>query len=443
MDRQRRCRGCFAQMQEGASRCAFCGRAWDREKCRLGSWETGKVLEQRYTLGDLYQEGEHHAIWRAYDGVLDISCFLLRGREETEYFSEQEMGFVSGEERDYEMLGFRMIGGHPIWVFSMKNLYLPEDKCQIFNLFSPENPRKDIKVQAGHRAKNALPEDTMLADRYRVLGTIGIGGFGITYLCEDINMGRNVAVKEYFPDQWSEREGGEVSVCSSKMVDAFRYGKRAFAREMKLLAGFIHERFIVTVYDGFSANDTYYMVMEYLPGKSLGKIMRERGKHPLSIAQWKKIMNPVLEGLDTLHQCGILHGDISPGNIICTEGGEVRLIDLGSAREWKSGEEVFLTAFLKPDYASPEQYQTACTGKPGTEGPWSDIYSLGATMYYCLTGRKPPDIMERLEEGNDKMAFTARDKLRIPARWRELIGRCMEPDRGKRPQNIEEVRNLQ
>lgn len=440
MERQMRCRGCFAQLGEDADRCAFCGRLRDADRQFLDGWETGRMLDRRYMLGDLYMEKEHRAIWRAYDGVLDIPCFLLRWREGEDSPSGQEMVFDGEGETDYEMLGYRKIDEHPAWVFSMRDPYLPREKCRILELFSREASQKAIKVQAVRRGKDVLPEDTLLADRYLVLGTIGIGGFGITYLCQDINMGRNVAVKEYFPAQWSEREDGEVSIRSSNMIRAFRYGKKAFSNEMKVLAQFIHARPIVTVYDGFSANDTYYMVMEYLPGKSIGRVLRDRRQRPVSAARWRKVMASVLDGLDALHGQNIMHGDISPGNIICTNQGEAKLIDLGSARKWEGGEGAFLTAFLKPDFASPEQYQAAQTGWLGAEGPWSDIYSFGATMYYCLTGRKPPGILERLEGGSGQISFTARDRLRIPAKWRELIGKCMEPDRRKRPQSVEEIR---
>ena len=116
-----------------------------------------------------------------------------------------------------------------------------------------------------------MPADTLLNDRYQILGIVGIGGFGITYLAKDINLLRNVAVKEYFPKQWVQREQNYVSIRHSGMVEPFKYGLKSFVSEIKMTAKFIHTENIVTVTDAFFENDTAYMVMEYIQGESIGR----------------------------------------------------------------------------------------------------------------------------------------------------------------------------
>lgn len=437
------CRGCFADWQESTERCPFCGTPREGERYRWDDWAFGMVLDRRYLLGKIYKREAGYVIWRVYDGILDIPCFLLRERGVSDSLLKEtvEMDLQQAKKEGYEILTYKMIGRHPTIVFSMADRYLPKDECQIFRFSAHEHRDKITEVQTSKKRKKVLTTDTILTGRYRVLGVIGIGGFGITYLCEDINIGRNVAVKEYFPVQWAEREEEFVTVSSSKLFEPFRYGRKAFTGEIKTLAKFIHEKSIVTVYDGFSANDTVYMVMEYLSGKSLGKIMKER-EGPMSVSEWRDMMRSVLQGLAQLHEKGYLHGDISPGNIFCTDSGDILLIDLGAAKKWEDMTVTFSAAFLKPDYASPEQYQTARTGKCGTEGPWTDLYSLGGVMYYCLTGRKPPDVLKRLEEGGEEIFFSRKEKLKIPKKWRQCIVRCMELDRKKRPQSIEELEEL-
>lgn len=411
------------------------------EKSRLDGWIMGEKLEKRYLLGDIYRKEETYVIWHAYDEILGISCLLLRERKDCIFLENRmaQLDIEAAGKAGYQILRYRSIDDVAVLIFSMKNSNLPPNECKILEFLSEEGGQKITEVNYVGKKEAVLPENTILENNYRVLGPIGIGGFGITYLCEDINLGRNVAVKEYFPAQWAEREECFVSVASSKVLEPFRYGKKAFIREIKTLAQFIHEDSVVTIFDGFAANDTFYMAMEYLPGKSLGKMMKER-QRPFLINEWEKIMDSIWSSLEQLHARGILHGDISPGNVFCTNLGEVKLIDLGAAKKWKNKEVTFEASFLKPEYASPEQFQTARTGRTGTEGPWTDIYSFGATMYYCLTGRKPPNIIKRLEEGEETILFSAREKIKIKRKWRNCICKCMELDRKKRPQSIRELR---
>lgn len=418
----------------------ICGKPDGAEGSTLDGWCTGMELEKRYILGGIYSRSATDCIWRAFDQILQIPCLLVRWFKDMISDQVERLSLTKAADNGCVILGYRLIAGEPVLILSLA------DKRELggqFRLqaFLTEAPRKRMEsIVNTDKQPDVLPTDTILQDTYRVIAPLGIGGFGITYLCEDIHLGRNVALKEYYPAQWAQREDTYVCLAAQKYLQPFRYGRKAFEKERQLTAGFLHEPSIVTVYDGFQQMDTSYMVLEYIEGKSLGRTLRQRQK-PFSIEEWQEIWQQIIQGLQSMHEQGVLHGDISPGNILYHDG-IVKLIDLGAAKEWESREVPMSAAFLKPDYASPEQYQTAKTGQIGTEGPWSDIYSLGATAYFCLTGHKPPDIMQRLQAGQQKITFTTRECIKIPQKWRKMILQCMEPDRYKRPQNVEELAQL-
>lgn len=261
--------------------------------------------------------------------------------------------------------------------------------------------------------QETLPEGFLLAGRYEALRCIGVGGFGITYLCRDKRLGRKVAVKEYFPRQWAEREGAYVSVKKSSMAEAFRLGMQSFVREAQIMAEFVETPQVVTLRDVLQANDTVYLAMEYLDGVSVGRDMRRREGRPYSPREAAEIALPALEGLGRMHEKGFIHGDVSPGNIMRARGGEVCLIDLGAARSYKEKRPALGAVFLKPEYAAPEQYRTAREGVPRDEGPWTDIYAMGCVLHYLLTGRRLADALSRLE-GKD-------EKAKLPGKWAKLL----------------------
>lgn len=281
--------------------------------------------------------------------------------------------------------------------------------------------------------EDLLPAGLVLDDRYHILRCIGIGGFGITYLCEDTKKERKVAVKEYFPAQWARREETYVMVRKSSMVQAFRFGMQSFIDEAEILVEFVKTPHIVTFYDIFHENDTVYLVMEYIDGISVGRMMRERGYQPYTPEEMAQILLPVLEGLRQMHKKGIIHGDVSPGNLMCRKDREICLIDLGAARCYKEKKPVLSAAFLKPEYAAPEQFRTARRGFSQEEGPWTDIYAVGAVMFYLLTGQRPPDAVSRA--GGNELEKPAE----LSEKWMEIIRQCMALEIEKR---IQEVRIL-
>lgn len=221
----------------------------------------------------------------------------------------------------------------------------------------------------------ALPEGTVLSGKYLVGSVIGKGGFGITYLCFDINRKCRVAIKEYFPDYCAHRTLGAKTVGISHDTAEYKKGVEKFYKEAKLLAGFRNCPSIVNVLSFFQENNTAYLVMEYLDGCDLKTHFRSGAHFDENYVIFLTI--EVLKGLKLLHDKKIYHRDISPDNIFICKNGQIKLIDFGSARTSAATYSVM----LKPGFAPTEQYQTN-----GNQGPWTDIYEVGATAYYFLKG---------------------------------------------------------
>ena len=236
-----------------------------------------------------------------------------------------------------------------------------------------------------------LPQRTVLAEKYLIDKALGEGGFGITYLAWDISRGIKVAIKEYFPSGYGNRmpRSNQVIINSKQNQAASNRGLKRFIDEAKVLAKVKNLPGIVSVRDFFSANGTAYIVMEYLDGISLKKyLQRKGGKLPCD--DILNILRPVMESLVSVHKLGLIHRDISPDNIIVTKNSEVKLIDFGAAKQ-SNLDGKSLSIVLKQGFAPEEQYRTH-----GEQGPWTDIYALGVTIYYAITGTLPPESIQRL-----------------------------------------------
>lgn len=427
------CRGCFKEWEEGEKRCPHCG--WEPGgACEtIWGWTAGDVFEKRYLLGMAYCATEDAVTWRIYDNLLKISCFVLCTADESAESlrgrREQIRRACHHREASVKLLAIKTIGGKRVLVYSMEEL--PDGAEVLGEVFREGVCREEAPAcmtespEPESRKEQALLNGTVLDGRYRILDCIGVGGFGMIYLCEELLMGRLTAVKEYFPSEWAEREQPYVAVKQSRMVEAYRFGLQSFYKEARILAKFIHTPHIVTAYDVLEANDTAYLVMEYIPGISIGREMRAREYQPYKPGEMADIILPVAEALEALHSSGILHSDISPANVMRGEEGEIFLIDLGAASDMLDAQPSFSAAFLKPDYAAPEQYRTAREGIPRDEGPWTDVYALGATMYYLLTGRKPMDAASRLGAKNPTVVLPGRFRLKYGGKWGKLINHAM------------------
>ena len=243
----------------------------------------------------------------------------------------------------------------------------------------------------------ALKNGVVLAGRYVVGKVLGKGGFGVTYLCYDTKSSKRVAIKEYFPDAVAHRNSGEtlVSTQLGSGDDSFKMGAQKFYDEAKLVSRFNGNPNIISVHEFFFENNTAYFVMEYLDGIDLKHYMGSKGgKLPESEALY--VLDKISEALVIVHSMGVLHRDISPDNIFLTNDGNIKLIDFGAARQVMGEASKNLSVILKQGFAPLEQYQ-----KKGKQGPWTDIYALGATIYYSVTGRVIDDAMSRLD--NDEL----------------------------------------
>ena len=240
----------------------------------------------------------------------------------------------------------------------------------------------------------ALPENTILNGRYVVGRVLGKGGFGITYLCYDSKEQKKIAIKEYLPDSLIHRNTGEtvVSTYGGESEEYFKAGAQKFYEEARLVSRFNGNPNIIGVYEFFYENNTAYFVMEYLDGIDLKNYIRNNGGR-ISEEQTLYVMNKAAEALMIVHSTGVLHRDISPDNIFLCTDGKVKLIDFGAARQVVGEASKSLSVILKQGFAPLEQYQ-----KKGNQGPWTDIYALGATFYYSLTGKIIDDAMSRLED---------------------------------------------
>ncbi len=234
---------------------------------------------------------------------------------------------------------------------------------------------------------DALPAGTLLAGAYMVEGVLGQGGFGITYRCHDQMLDRRVAVKEFFPSR-CRRHNAEVAPSRGLSDADYREARAQFLAEARTLAR-CHHIGIVGVHAAFEANQTAYMVMELLHGKSLAQLLTARGGR-MNEAEAVAIIERVGEALQFVHEQNLLHRDIKPDNIIACDDGRVMLIDFGTARETIQDQVQGQTVIVTPGYAPLEQY-----ARQAKRGAFTDIYSLAATLYHLLTGQMPPAASDR------------------------------------------------
>ena len=224
---------------------------------------------------------------------------------------------------------------------------------------------------------------------YELRAIIGQGGFGITYLAEDTNLHRSVAIKEYLPSELVVRENdASVHPVSGELDEEYRLGLERFIIEARTLARFKHPN-IVPVQAVFEENNTGYMVMNYERGQTLQE--RLTGKQTIPEQELLEILFPLLDGLEYIHAHGFIHRDLKPGNILVREDGTPVLLDFGSARHALGEKTRTLTSMVSPGYAPYEQYYS----RSDEQGPWTDIYGMGATLYRAVTGVSPANALDR------------------------------------------------
>ena len=250
--------------------------------------------------------------------------------------------------------------------------------------------------QSADNDSAALKAGTSLDDRYVIGRVIGAGGFGITYIAYDTEEERTVAIKEYYPKGVAVRgeDNFTIEPMASMQKEEFLLGMERFRNEAEILSALSRDTDVIKVFGTFLQNGTAYYVMEYVHGITIREYTEKYGK--ISEGQALYAVSEMAEVFKAIHGRSIIHRDISPNNVMLDINGRVRLVDFGNARQFASDGKNSMTVMLKPGYAPLEQYQHY-----GNQGPWTDIYSFGAVMYYALTLTSPEDPMTRLDDDRE------------------------------------------
>ncbi len=283
-----------------------------------------------------------------------------------------------------------------------------------------------------------LHPGTILHGRYIVGTTVGFGGFGITYRAWDRILEKKVAIKEYYPNGIVNRVPAEkaVIIYSGSRADEFQNGKVRFLAEARHMARFNTHPHIVNVHEFFEENNTAYIVMEFLEGISYKQYIEDCGGR-VDCGTAVGVAVSVLGALRELHKEKIIHRDVSPDNIFLVLDApgasqyRVKLIDFGAARFSSGDEEKTLSIILKPGYAPPEQYRNK-----SKQGPWTDIYAVGAVLYCAITGERPEESVNRLVE--DRLVPPSRFVKGLPQYLEDSILRAMALNQELRFQNVDQ-----
>jgi len=287
---------------------------------------------------------------------------------------------------------------------------------------------------------HGLPKGTRI-DGFEVRGILGHGGFGITYLGHDLTLDMPVAIKEYMPVDLAVRTP-DLSVHPKSVGEKpdFDWGLNSFLAEARTVARFDHPN-IVRVLRFFEQHGTAYIVLDYVPGDTLSEALAEA--RTLKFEELSEVLDGVLDGLEALHECDVLHRDIKPGNIILRDARgpfqdrkQPVLIDFGAARQMVGAKSRSLTAIVTPGYAPIEQYSTH-----SNSGPWTDIYALGAVAYRAITGAPPPDAINRVRR-DPFLPLSQENAPGYPLHVISAINASLRFDEEDRPQSVAEFRAM-
>lgn len=278
-----------------------------------------------------------------------------------------------------------------------------------------------------------LQPGTVVNFPYQVARVLGHGGFGITYLGWDDNLQIKVAIKEYLPRDFAYRNphNGQVLARDDYTRPQFQTGLTLFLDEARTLAKFQQHPGIVSVLSFFPAFGTGYMVMEYVEGRTLKSYLDQHGC--LNWTQTLDVFMQIMDALRAVHKAGLLHSDIAPDNIYLCNDGRIKLLDFGAAQSnFVAQNAESKTLMVKPGFAPEEQYRDA-----GQMGPWSDVYSVAASIYFCLTGQIPPDALLRLKR--DTLASPSALGADLPSAAEQILLNALAVQSMQRPQSIDSL----
>ena len=276
------------------------------------------------------------------------------------------------------------------------------------------------------QANHALPDGFQI-EEYTITRQLSLGGFSIVYLATDAQ-GNRVAIKEYLPNSLALRDQGEIRpLITAEHQGAFRYGMKCFFEEGRALARLSHPN-VIRVLNFFRANDTVYMVMEYERGRTLQEYAQTH-RGGVTERFLRGVFTRLLNGLREVHSHKLLHLDIKPSNIYMRNDYAPVLIDFGAARQTLASDTPMLKPMYTPGFASPEHYR-----QRELLGPWSDIYSIGACMYACLSASSPQAADQRMEKDRLLMAM-ARWEGAYSDQLLETIDWCLHLNHLERPQS--------
>lgn len=309
-----------------------------------------------------------------------------------------------------------------------------------YRCFSEKPIREKPCPQCGYKhtpdtaSPNCLLPGTLLCNRYIVGVALGVGGFGITYKCLDTKLGGICAIKEYFPANIALRNSATKTVSVNEQnVERYNKVMKRFVEEAELVKCLRH-RNVITIYDNFFENYTAYYVMEYCDGIDLRRYTNNFSRK-LEYDEGMNILYQIMNGLEYIHSKGILHRDIAPDNIYVTKNNSVKILDFGSARNEMDQFNRELSVIVKVGYAPIEQY-----GGRGKQGPYTDIYALGATFYHLFTSKIPMESTQRVAEDNLEVFSSLRPDL--PDNLKYCIEKAMEITTAKRISNIAEMKSI-
>lgn len=427
----------------------------------------GTVMEGRYLLGKMIRRDDESIIYRGYDKVLEQYVFLRQkcSATEEERFRQKAKWFAFFENKKnvIDIYRYEVLSGMSFMVqeyvdgvvgisevpesavsgsIQMKKEDILCGKDGIYHILDfqisfdycvirHEEKKEEIRIDDDGENREPLSYGTRIKEQYKIIRTLGMGGFGITYLALDTILNRFVAIKEYMPSNWVKRESSDgcVEVLSSSVLEEYKRGLRRFREEAACMAVFQSNPGVAKVYDFVSEWESAYLIMEYVEGENVGKFGKLIGGFRYEAA--KDIFLKVLYIIESIHENGLIHGDISPGNIILTGKNEVKLIDFGSAHAPGKAPYMLSEMMLKPGYAAIEQYD-----EEYREDERTDIYQAAATFYMLITGERPQEANERWKK--DELLLPSELGIEMPPEEEQALKRALTVNPEQRMRTVRE-----